>query len=158
MSFREYCLKKLIPTYFMIVTFIIISMAVVGIIFFGNINISLITLFIPPLFGAIGCLPLLVDFLFLKVKGSGLWLLLYHAAELVMLEACILTAAYFLRMIDTVFTASSGSVCICRTKNSATVSMTPSQSNLQTTGNKISESLDNRAAVSGDNCFPLRQP
>lgn len=89
----------------MIVTFIIISMAVVGIIFFGNINISLITLFIPPLFGAIGCLPLLVDFLFLKVKGSGLWLLLYHAAELVMLEACILTAAYFLRMIDTVFTA-----------------------------------------------------
>ncbi len=105
MSFREYCLKKLIPTYFMIVTFIIISMAVVGIIFFGNINISLITLFIPPLFGAIGCLPLLVDFLFLKVKGSGLWLLLYHAAELVMLEACILTAAYFLRMIDTVFTA-----------------------------------------------------
>ena len=62
-------------------------------------------MFIPPLFGAIGCLPLLVDFLFLKVKGSGLWLLLYHAAELVMLEACILTAAYFLRMIDTVFTA-----------------------------------------------------
>ena len=105
MSFREYCLKKLVPTYFMIVTFIIISMAVVGIIFFGNINISLITLFIPPLFGAIGCLPLLVDFLFLKVKGSGLWLLLYHAAELVMLEACILTAAYFLRMMDTVFTA-----------------------------------------------------
>ena len=89
----------------MIVTFIIIGMAVSGILLYGNIKIGILTLFVPPVFGAIGCLPLLLDYFFMKVKSSGLVLFLYNAAELVLLEACILTAAYFLRMIDTVFTA-----------------------------------------------------
>ena len=112
MRFKEYCIKKLIPTYFMIVTFIIIGMAVSGLLFFGNRDISVITLFVPPLFGAIGCLPLLLDFLFLKVTSSGLWLILYNAAELVMLEACILTAAYFIGMIDSLLTASITAVMV----------------------------------------------
>ena len=105
MSFKEYCINKLIPTYFMIVTFIIIGMAVSGILIYGNIDISMITLFVPPLFGAIGCLPLLVDFFFLGVKSSLKWLIMYHLIELLMLEAVILSVAFFIGMIDSILTA-----------------------------------------------------
>jgi hypothetical protein len=106
MSFKEYFFKKMIPNYFMIVTFITIGMAVSGMVFYGNINISMVTLFVPPLFGVIGCLPMLLDFAFLRVKSSGLGLLLYNAVELVLLEAVILTAAYFIGMIDSALTAA----------------------------------------------------
>ena len=105
MSFRDYFFKKMIPNYFMIVTFITIGMAVSGILFYGNIHISMVTLFVPPLFGVIGCLPMLLDYAFLKVKSTGLGLLLYNAAELVLLEAVILSAAYFIGMIDSALTA-----------------------------------------------------
>ena len=105
MSFKEYCINKLIPTYFMIVTFIIIGMAVSGILIYGNISIDLITLFVPPLFGAIGCLPLLVDFFFLGVKSSLKWLIMYHLIELLMLEAVILSVAFFIGIIDSILTA-----------------------------------------------------
>ena len=90
----------------MIVTFIIIGMAVSGILLYGNIKIGILTLFVPPVFGAIGCLPLLLDYFFMKVKSSGLVLFLYNAAELVLLEACILTAAHFAGMINSALTAA----------------------------------------------------
>lgn len=112
MSFKEYCINKLIPTYFMIVTFIIIGMAVSGILIYGNISIDLITLFVPPLFGAIGCLPLLVDFFFLRVKSSLKWMIIYHLIELSMLEAVILTAAYYIGMIDSILAAVITSVMV----------------------------------------------
>ena len=105
MSFREYFMKKIIPNYFMIVTSITIGMAVTGILFYGNRDIGIMTLFVPPVFGALGCLPLLMDFAFLKVKSSGLGLVLYNAIELVLLETVILTAAYFLGMINSILTA-----------------------------------------------------
>ncbi len=105
MSFKEYFFKKIIPNYFMIVTLITIGIAVSGILFYGNRSISLVTLFVPPIFGALGCLPMLLDFAFLKVKSSGLGLVLYNAVELVLLEAVILTAAYFLGMINSILTA-----------------------------------------------------
>ena len=112
MSFKEYFSKKIIPGYFMIVTFITLGMAVSGILFFGNIDISMVTLFIPLLFGAIGSLPMILDYFFLKVKSSVLWIMLYNAAELVMLEACVLTAAYFLGMIDSPLTAAITAVMV----------------------------------------------
>ena len=89
----------------MIVTLITIGMAVTGILFYGNRDIGIMTLFVPPVFGALGCLPLLMDFAFLKVKSSGLGLVLYNAIELVLLETVILTAAYFLGMINSILTA-----------------------------------------------------
>ena len=106
MSFKEYLKKKVIPTYFMIVTFIILGMAIAGLILYRNARIGILTLLVPPVFGVIGCLPLLLDFVFMKVKSSGIWLILYNAAELVILEACILTAAYFIGIIDAAFTAA----------------------------------------------------
>lgn len=105
MSFKDYLMKKVIPNYFMIVTLIIIGMAVMGLTFYGNIKISILTLFVPPLFGAIGCLPLLVDYLFSHRKSSRMVLLLYNFAELVLLEICILTAAYFMGMIQSLLSA-----------------------------------------------------
>lgn len=112
MNFKDYFFKKIVPTYFMIVTFITIGMAVSGILFYGNNKIDMVTLFVPPLFGALGCLPLLLDFAFLKVKSSGKWLILYNAIELIMLEACILTAAYFIGMIDSLLTTLITSILV----------------------------------------------
>ena len=105
MSFKDYFFKKLIPNYFMIVTFITIGMALSGILIYGNIQIGILTLFVPPAFGLIGCLPLLLDYVFLNKRSSGLWMFLYNAAELLMLEVCILTAGYFLGMINTLLSA-----------------------------------------------------
>lgn len=112
MSFKEHLMKKVIPNYFMIVTFITIGMAVTGILVYGNRDIGILTLFVPPVFGALGCLPLLLDYAFLKVKSSGLGMLLYNAVELVLLEAVILTAAYFLGMIDSLFNAAITAVMV----------------------------------------------
>ena len=112
MNFKDYFFKKIVPTYFMIVTFITIGMAVSGILFYGHIKIDMVTLFVPPLFGALGCLPLLLDFAFLKVKSSGKWLILYNAIELIMLAACILTAAYFIGMIDSLLTTLITSILV----------------------------------------------
>ena len=69
MSFKEYFFKKMIPNYFMIVTFITIGMAVSGIVFYGNIDISMVTLFVPPLFGVLGSLPMLLIGACLAVIG-----------------------------------------------------------------------------------------
>lgn len=70
MSFKEYFFKKMIPNYFMIVTLIAIGMAVTGILFYGNRKIDMVTLFVPSVFGALGCLPLLLDFFFETVFGA----------------------------------------------------------------------------------------
>ena len=112
MSFKEYFFKKIIPNYFMIVTLITIGMAVSGILVYGNRDIGMATLFVPPGFGALGSLPLLLDYAFLKVKSSGAGLLLYNGIELVLLEAVILTAAYFLDMIDSILSAGITAVMV----------------------------------------------
>ena len=104
MSFKEYFFKKMVPNYFMIVTLITIGMAVTGILFYGNRDISMATLFVPPVFGALGSLPLLLDFFFMKVRGTGLRYFLYNLAELVILEICLLTAGYFLGMVNSLMT------------------------------------------------------
>ena len=105
MSFRDYFFKKIIPTYFMIVTFIIIGMAVSAVFFYRNVYVSVLTLFVPPVFGARGSLPLLLDFFFMKVRGTGLRFFLYNFAELVILEICLLTAGYFIGMVNSIKTA-----------------------------------------------------
>lgn len=105
MKFKDYFVRKVIPAYFMIVTFIVIGMGIATVAFYGMIEISVLTLFVPPVFGALGCLPLLLDYFFLKIKSSGRTLLLYNLAEWLILEVCILTAAYFLHMIDSLLTA-----------------------------------------------------
>ena len=102
MSFKEYFFKKMIPNYFMIVTLITIGMAVTGILFYGNRDISMATLFVPPVFGALGSLPLLLDFFFMKIRGLRYFL--YNLAELIILELCLLTAGYFVGMVNSVMT------------------------------------------------------
>ena len=102
MRFKEYFMKKVIPNYFMIVTLITIGMAVSGILIYGNRDIGMATLFVPPVFGALGCLPLLLDFFFMKVRGLGYFL--YNLAELIILEICLLTAGYFLGMVNSIMT------------------------------------------------------
>ena len=101
MSFKEYFFKKMIPNYFMIVTLITIGMAVTGILFYGNRKIDMVTLFVPSVFGALGCLPLL-DFFFMKIRGLRYFL--YNLAELIILELCLLTAGYFVGMVNSVMT------------------------------------------------------
>lgn len=105
MNFKDYLIKKIIPTYFMIVTLILFGMAAVGLILYRHRPIDVLTLFVPLVFGGIGCLPLLVDYLFSHRKNIRFGLLLYNAAELVMLEICILSAAFFVGIIDSIFTA-----------------------------------------------------
>lgn len=102
MSFKEYFFKKMIPNYFMIVTLITIGMAVTGILFYGNRKIDMVTLFVPSVFGALGCLPLLLDFFFMKIRGLRYFL--YNLAELIILELCLLTAGYFVGMVNSVMT------------------------------------------------------
>ena len=99
MHFKDYFLKTILPSYFMIVTLISIGVAVADVLVYGGKPADAMTLFVPPVFGALGCLPLLLDFFFLKGKSSVSGLLLYNALELVMLEAVILTAAYFLGIL-----------------------------------------------------------
>ena len=106
MSFKEYFFKKMIPNYFMIVTLITIGMAVSGILVYGNRDIGIVTLFVPPVFGALGCLPLLLDYFFINVRGTGLRYFLYNLAELVILEICLLTAGYFVGMVNSAMTCA----------------------------------------------------
>lgn len=104
MSFKEYFKKKVIPTYFMIVTFILFAMAALGLAFYRSEKIDVLTLFVPLGFGAIGCLPLLADYVFSRRKSTPSGLLLYNLAELLLLEVCILTAAWLVGILDSMLT------------------------------------------------------
>lgn len=94
MSFKQYVIKKIIPTYFMIVTFITAGMGIFGTIFYQNASFHYYLFLTPLLFGAVGCLPLLMDFFFYRSPGKMLSrsaFLRQAAEELVVLELCIVS-------------------------------------------------------------------
>lgn len=105
MSFKEHILKKVVPTYFMIVTFLNIGMLIVGTIFFPEVRFGYDAYFSPLLFGLIGSIIPLVEYLFQRKKANQGVIIAHTAVELVVLEVCILGAAKLLGTIDSALTA-----------------------------------------------------
>lgn len=105
MSFKKYLLKKVLPIYFMIVTFLNVGMLIVGQIFFEESRFGYEIFFSPLLFGLLGCIPTLLEFLFKGKTVNKSTIILQNIVQLVILEICILGAAKLGGVIDSVLTA-----------------------------------------------------
>lgn len=105
MSFKEYLWKRVIPEYFMVVTFLNIGMFVAGTVFFPKVRFGYDIFFSPLFFGLIGCAPSLVDYFFQGKKANKGSIIAQTAFKLVILEACIIGVARLIGLIDSALTA-----------------------------------------------------
>lgn len=106
MSFKQYFIKKIAPTYCMIVTLIDIGVTVLGLTLYQKAQFGFGQFAMPLLMGSIGCLPLLMDYFTERKRSRHIPLAAYYAIQLVMLEIGILAAAWYLRMIRSPLTAA----------------------------------------------------
>lgn len=105
MSFKKHVIRRVIPTYFMIVTFINIGMLTAGLTFFKEVRFGYEVFLSPLLFGFIGCIIPLMEYLFQGKEANQGVIFAQTAFELVVLEVCILGAAKLLDVIDSELTA-----------------------------------------------------
>lgn len=105
MRFKEYLWKKIIPEYFMVVTFLNIGMFVAGTVFFPEVSFGYDIFFSPLFFGLIGCTPSLVEYFFQGKKANRGSIIAQTAFKLVILETCIIGVASLVGLIDSALTA-----------------------------------------------------
>lgn len=105
MSFKEHIFKRVVPTYFMIVTFLNIGMFIVGTTFFSEVRFGYDAYFSPLFFGLIGSIIPLVEYFFQRKNANRGVIFAQTAVELVVLEVCILGAVKLLGTIDSALTA-----------------------------------------------------
>lgn len=105
MSFKEHLWKKVVPTYFMVVTFINIGMLTAGLTFFKEVRFGYEVFLSPLFFGFIGCIPLVLDYLFQEKRANQRAIMMQISFEFVLLEACILGVAKLIGIIDSPLTA-----------------------------------------------------
>lgn len=111
MEFKKFLVRKLVPAYFMIVTFINLAAVVLGSVFFPRSTFTYAQFSAPLIFGAIGCLPLLVEYLLRRWvfsgKSQGMWALWLEAAgELVLVELCVVGGSAVLKGFDSPLNAA----------------------------------------------------
>lgn len=110
MNFKQYLVRKLIPTYFMIVTFINLGIAVIGTSLYPDATFRYVNMFFPLLLGTVGCLPLLIEYLLRQYLFRGRQqsltaFLLEALGELALLELCIVGGTALVMGFDSPWTA-----------------------------------------------------
>lgn len=92
MSFKDFLIKKVLPSFFMSVTFILLVMAILGTIFFPNQQFGYEGFWFPVLFGTAAVLPQFITYS--KKELTAKQVLLRNALHLVLLETTILLLNY----------------------------------------------------------------
>ena len=110
MKCKDFFVKKVVPYYFMIVTFINIGMLAAGALFFWHVKFDFRSFAVPPVMGAVGCVPFLFDYAAQNKKLSYLGSVLLNLLEFAALEFCVMTVAFLVGIIKTFFI---GAVLFC---------------------------------------------
>lgn len=100
MSFKTFFFKKIVPAYCIIVTLINIGMMTVGPAFFPQSRFGFEAFRSPLIFGALGCLPVLMDYFFEQRPQSRTTILVQTFTEWALLECCIIGGAFLMKMKD----------------------------------------------------------
>lgn len=111
MDFKRFFFKKIVPTYFMIVTFINLATGVFGSILYPRSVFGYPAFLAPLVLGAAGCVPQVVEYLLGRYLFRGRPQsmganLLEALGELALLELCIVGGSELLMGFDTLSTAA----------------------------------------------------
>lgn len=88
MSFQNFFINKVLPSFFISVTFITIAMAILGVVFFKSQQFGYEGFWSPIIFGAVAVLPQLITYS--KNELSAKQMLFRNILHLILLEAIIL--------------------------------------------------------------------
>lgn len=100
MSFKDYLWKKIIPVFFMVVTFVNVGMLVAGTLFFPEERFGYEVFFSPLFFGILGCIPAVLTWFWDEKTVKKSSIVFQTIFQLVVLEICILGTAGIFGEID----------------------------------------------------------
>lgn len=100
MDIKTFFVKKIMISFYISVTFIVLAMAVVGLIFESDTQFGYEAFFSPLIFGAIATFPNLINYS--KEELSVTQALVRKVIHFILLEILILTSLYFSNMLTSI--------------------------------------------------------